>query len=36
MKDKVLILGSNGLLGLNLKRYFKSKKIKFITQKKKN
>jgi len=35
MKDKVLILGSNGLLGLNLKRYFKSKKIKFITQKKK-
>ena len=35
MKDKVLILGSNGLLGLNLKRYFKSQKIKFTTCKKK-
>lgn len=35
MKDKILILGSDGLLGLNLKRYFKTKRIKFITYKRK-
>jgi dTDP-4-dehydrorhamnose reductase len=35
MKDKVLILGSDGLLGFNLKKYFKFKKVKFIIYKRK-
>ena len=33
MRDKFLILGSRGLLGTNLKKFFKKKNIKYITYK---